>query len=297
METKASKADGLPDLYGGMLYALLVGACAAIVSTVFLLNSGRPLIVALEDSVTLALAVALLGNIFAYVLDLRSGKSPRIIAGMVTTVILTAGIVVLRTPTETANAVAVPESAASAMTGARLSPKPKDKAKPVKQEAVCGNRPRQAHFLVYDTKAWEIKTGPRVKQEGKGAVLNELQQRVCADPALLFDLLTYHEHGIDSPVTAENRLGGIQRLIDNRAEWDNQVELLLVLVKRGNPQIEATGGRYTTWWHVRGNSRADIPELSVGDLRAFSSSYVIYETAAGGVRKLRLNCGFQPFEQ
>src|SRR5918998_3766246 len=122
METKASKADGLPDLYGGMLYALLVGACAAIVSTVFLLNSGRPLIVALEDSVTLALAVALLGNIFAYVLDLRSGKSPRIIAGMVTTVILTAGIVVLKTPTEKTNPGGGPQPAASAKNGARPLP-------------------------------------------------------------------------------------------------------------------------------------------------------------------------------
>jgi hypothetical protein len=313
METKASKADRLRDLYGGIFFALLVGVCAAIVNAVFLLNSGRTLIVAL---VSLALAVALMGNILAYVLDLRSGGTPRIIAGIFTAVILTAGIVAVNMPTQRVNAAAVPEPTASAMmptqrvnaaagpeptasamTGPRPSPTPKVKAKPVNQEAVCGNRPRPAHFLVYDTKTWEIKTGPRVKKKEKGAILNELQQRVCADPALLFDLLTYHKYGIDSPVTAENRLREIRRLTDNRAEWDSQVELLLVLVRRGNPQIEVTGGSYTTWWHSRGNSRADIPELVVGDLRGFSSSYVVYETAAGGVRRLRLNCGFQPFEE
>jgi hypothetical protein len=187
-------------------------------------------------------------------------------------------------PTGTAAA-----SASAAQPTAAATPK----AGPCDQPKGSSHAYARPHYFVYDAVVRKDHFGPEVTGRTAADVIEELRQRVCADPALLVDLVNHQKYGPQLTVGGPRRTAEIQRLIRHPRAWDQQVGRFIAHVQRGNPHLSSTNYPYFSWSYEPGASHTDIPRLTGGISGPQFSVFLIYE-GTGGSRMLRLECGFQP---
>lgn len=157
--------------------------------------------------------------------------------------------------------------------------------------AACdATKPR---FMAYDRNTNPDNFGPPVAQREEDKVRKELGNRLQTDPALTSALEAYMVNGNDYSDYRRNAV--LYR--SDRDKWCAAVKRIDKVVKDAKSvTVERAAGRYRTLWFVRGDGNKVVPSLKQGAIPERASSVLKIVAKDGEVYRLRLECGFQPFD-
>jgi len=178
-------------------------------------------------------------------------------------------------------------------------PGPSSPPEPPQAQGVCddvwavpGFKPR---YMVYDKVVnGEERFGPEVKGRRVSEVLQELRERLCADPALAIDLNEDSE-GELGQMDAAYRTHWAETLTTHETEVITEDLLAYLSTSRANARIETYNGDYGSAYYVPGASLVDVPRLKyLAGITPRHSTFLSFIAQDGKRHYWRLECGFQP---
>lgn len=162
---------------------------------------------------------------------------------------------------------------------------------PAKQ--VCEDVDEEPRFLAYDPATKRNNFGPPVKSTSKDEVLAELHRRLCVDPALTSALTLYATGG---DLRTYKQL--TKQFQGDYLQWGEAVKTFdkVIADAQSVKILEASAGYNSLWFKVSGSDQTVVPALAQGPISGRKSTLLVITTKDGKTLRLRLECGFQPYE-
>ena len=171
-------------------------------------------------------------------------------------------------------------------------------AAPPSPDFACADMQEKATFLAYSQNTKGDNFGPVVNAANVGEAQAELHARRCIDPALVTaHAAFYGVDGLSLPMSQQAFEDAVKAAKKEPATvWRSRIEAVEAYEKTGELSITTSTKRYDTLFFREGDKKSVVPTLYAGPVRDKVST--LFTVRHGDVvKKLKLECGFQPFEQ